>query len=752
MATPMTTVPIVNLMDNFFGTGSTGSTSGNSVTLGTLSTKSGAVAVPFGHRSSPVTLTSTFRAVTTSTTVGRPGSISPASNIKDILSIRPVTPISPIVPGGVPTKPHRSSSAPVFIDPSFSRSPSPAVQMPPPPPKKLSSPVVPKEAPAYEALSNSAPFVSVVIPPTFDSMVPMSVTLPPAGQTPVGGGQTPTTPTTLGRISSRTLPPLSMDGKTPLYPGPNVPYQLIQNHFWRNPFPIGKTINKSSDARVQTVEESLAHYRSFILSSPERMAALESLRGKNLICNCGLPIRQCHGSVLLDIGNLWPTTAAPTPVPTPVPIPTPASTPAPAPENLLPPSALSVLQQEPSSMQDDHKSDGGAQKRKPDEAASGALVPKATAKRAKTVERSAIGDEVWMKIYNFAFPLWGKIRVGRLVNKSWYRGVTKTFVPELISWYFRPPPSTDDELYDSEDDEPLKKANTPQLFFPSDRQRRQLSPLSSGAAWKESMDTTTLPQQYQQQVDIEVVYMDKTWRERTAIVKILMPDVCTIGDLRSHLAQHKDLPENSRQILSPFPLDPAADTAQRDATILERASHQVQEALWTIDKFLQEYRAVGTQGNQGNGSSTARLYLWPFPRALSSNMLEKAQDTGEQRLLPPFDQHPVAKELLQFSLVCFLFVFWCNNCVFVFFLQIRTSPADYDVLWFEDANQRAIIGHPQKLQPMTLSRRLELWFQSHCGYCGIKTALKTQRLTWPTFFPGRQQPGTFVHLSPSFLL
>lgn len=61
---------------------------------------------------------------------------------------------------------------------------------------------------------------------------------------------------------------------------------------WGNPFKIG------CDG---TREEVIAKYREYVLSKPELLEQLESLRGKTLACWCK-PLA-CHGDVLIELLN-----------------------------------------------------------------------------------------------------------------------------------------------------------------------------------------------------------------------------------------------------------------------------------------------------------------------------------------------------------------------------------------------------------------------------------------------------------------
>lgn len=61
---------------------------------------------------------------------------------------------------------------------------------------------------------------------------------------------------------------------------------------WGNPYLIG---------HHGTREEIIAKYRRFVLSNPELVASLPSLRGKDLVCWCA-PFK-CHADVLLELAN-----------------------------------------------------------------------------------------------------------------------------------------------------------------------------------------------------------------------------------------------------------------------------------------------------------------------------------------------------------------------------------------------------------------------------------------------------------------
>ena len=65
---------------------------------------------------------------------------------------------------------------------------------------------------------------------------------------------------------------------------------------WHNPYRVGKGHH--------TREEALKLYREYLLASPDLMASLPELRGKNLVCFCDpLP---CHGHILRELVEALP--------------------------------------------------------------------------------------------------------------------------------------------------------------------------------------------------------------------------------------------------------------------------------------------------------------------------------------------------------------------------------------------------------------------------------------------------------------
>lgn len=61
---------------------------------------------------------------------------------------------------------------------------------------------------------------------------------------------------------------------------------------WGNPFIVGK------DGDRDTV---IAKFRAYLLASPELIAALDELKGRDLFCWCAP--RSCHADVLLELAN-----------------------------------------------------------------------------------------------------------------------------------------------------------------------------------------------------------------------------------------------------------------------------------------------------------------------------------------------------------------------------------------------------------------------------------------------------------------
>lgn len=68
------------------------------------------------------------------------------------------------------------------------------------------------------------------------------------------------------------------------------PARGIPGSIWGNPFQIGKH---------GTRDEVIEKYREYVLSKPELLGQLESLRGKVLGCWCSP--QACHGEILIEL-------------------------------------------------------------------------------------------------------------------------------------------------------------------------------------------------------------------------------------------------------------------------------------------------------------------------------------------------------------------------------------------------------------------------------------------------------------------
>ena len=61
---------------------------------------------------------------------------------------------------------------------------------------------------------------------------------------------------------------------------------------WGNPFPL---------YGEQFRDEVIAQYEQYLLNSPELLAQLGELKGKDLVCWCAP--KACHGDILLRLAN-----------------------------------------------------------------------------------------------------------------------------------------------------------------------------------------------------------------------------------------------------------------------------------------------------------------------------------------------------------------------------------------------------------------------------------------------------------------
>lgn len=77
----------------------------------------------------------------------------------------------------------------------------------------------------------------------------------------------------------------------------NASYKQSESK-WHNPYVVGKGYGQ------YTREEALRKYKADLLSSPDLMASLPELKGKNLVCYCDpLP---CHGHILRELVEALP--------------------------------------------------------------------------------------------------------------------------------------------------------------------------------------------------------------------------------------------------------------------------------------------------------------------------------------------------------------------------------------------------------------------------------------------------------------
>jgi uncharacterized protein DUF4326 len=73
---------------------------------------------------------------------------------------------------------------------------------------------------------------------------------------------------------------------------PNAVYIGRRNLYYRMP--------QSKWASPFTGRDAVPRYRERLLATPEQMAALPELHGKDLVCWCA-PRRPCHGEVLMEL-------------------------------------------------------------------------------------------------------------------------------------------------------------------------------------------------------------------------------------------------------------------------------------------------------------------------------------------------------------------------------------------------------------------------------------------------------------------
>jgi hypothetical protein len=70
---------------------------------------------------------------------------------------------------------------------------------------------------------------------------------------------------------------------------------------WGNPYTHIKDKTTKAQFIVKSREEAIQKYREWIVTQPELMQQIESLRGKVLGCWC--KPKSCHGDVLIELLN-----------------------------------------------------------------------------------------------------------------------------------------------------------------------------------------------------------------------------------------------------------------------------------------------------------------------------------------------------------------------------------------------------------------------------------------------------------------
>lgn len=65
---------------------------------------------------------------------------------------------------------------------------------------------------------------------------------------------------------------------------------------WGNPY--SHMSDTKAEFKVETREEAIENYKSYLISNKALMDSLHELKDKNLLCYCSP--RQCHGDILLE--------------------------------------------------------------------------------------------------------------------------------------------------------------------------------------------------------------------------------------------------------------------------------------------------------------------------------------------------------------------------------------------------------------------------------------------------------------------
>jgi hypothetical protein len=75
-------------------------------------------------------------------------------------------------------------------------------------------------------------------------------------------------------------------------PNGNASVYIGRPSKWGNPFPMGEEKDR---------EQVIAKFEQYLMNSPELLAQIGELKGKDLVCFCAP--KACHGDILLRLAN-----------------------------------------------------------------------------------------------------------------------------------------------------------------------------------------------------------------------------------------------------------------------------------------------------------------------------------------------------------------------------------------------------------------------------------------------------------------
>jgi hypothetical protein len=75
-------------------------------------------------------------------------------------------------------------------------------------------------------------------------------------------------------------------------PNGNASVYIGRPSKWGNPFPMGEEKDR---------EQVIAKFEQYLMDSPELLAQIGELKGKDLVCFCAP--KACHGDILLRLAN-----------------------------------------------------------------------------------------------------------------------------------------------------------------------------------------------------------------------------------------------------------------------------------------------------------------------------------------------------------------------------------------------------------------------------------------------------------------